>query len=92
MIASAVYPSAELHGVVDVLFAQVAATVAAHGISQLVTGDFPTARVSSGMAIERTLDNRGGLNLAADFDAKLLPHFGQVGRNVSEGNRFLECG
>ena len=44
VVSTPVHPAAELHSVVDVLLAQVAATVAAHGVSQMVTGEFPIAQ------------------------------------------------
>ena len=43
VVAATIHPAAQLHLLIDVLLAQVSATVAAHGMSQLVAGEFPTA-------------------------------------------------
>ena len=46
VITASIHPAAQLHLLINVLFAQVAATVAAHGMSQLEKSEFPTAAVS----------------------------------------------
>ena len=78
VIAASIHPAAQLHLLINVLLTQVAATVAAHGMYQVMTGEFPIARVLSSTSVKGSLHHRCRLHLTSDLHAELAANLGQM--------------